>query len=85
MTTNATIKLYASLGDYLPSGAVQNAIRLALPGDATIGSALDSLNVPREHCHLVLLNGAFVPPGAREAQAVRDGDTIAVWPPVAGG
>jgi sulfur carrier protein ThiS len=33
----------------------------------------------------VLVNGIFVPPSQRQAKALSDGDTLAVWPPVAGG
>lgn len=83
--TTATIKLYASLSSYLPPGAVKNAIDIKMPAETTILQSLDDLNVPRERCHLVLLNGEFVPPGLRASQVVTDGDTIAVWPPVAGG
>jgi sulfur carrier protein ThiS len=35
--------------------------------------------------HLVLVNGAYVPPGERARLALRDGDALAIWPPVAGG
>ena len=83
--TTATVKLYASLSSYLPPGARKNAIQLTLPPEATVLSTLAQLNVPRERCHLVLINGEFVPPSARAAQVLRDGDTLAVWPPVAGG
>jgi sulfur carrier protein ThiS len=83
--TTATVKLYASLSTYLPSGAVRNAIEVSLPTEATIGLALEKLNVPPKLCHLVLLNGIFVPPGSRSDCAVANGDTISVWPPVAGG
>ncbi len=81
----ATIKLYASLGSYLPNGAQKNTAQVTLPGEATIASTLERLNVPRERCHLVLVNGEFVPPSARANHVIRDGDTLAVWPPVAGG
>ena len=83
---NATLKLFASLAEYLPPGARKNAIAITLPTeDATIAAALAELNVPKERCHLVLLNGIFVSPSERATCAVRDGDTIAAWPPVAGG
>ena len=81
----ATVKLFASLGSYLPPGAKDNAIKLTLPDSSTIGSTLAQLNVPKEACHLVLLNGHFVAPSRRANHVVGDGDTIAVWPPVAGG
>ena len=83
--TEATVKLFASLSDYLPAGAKNNAVTVSLTERATIGSALAQLQVPKERCHLVLLNGVFVSPSARSACEIKDGDTIAVWPPVAGG
>ncbi len=81
----ATVKLYASLGSYLPNGADKNTIQVTLPGEATIAATLQRLHVPPERCHLVLVNGEFVPPGARANHVIQDGDTLAVWPPVAGG
>jgi len=82
----ATVKLFASLSSYLPAGAKYNAAEINLePDAATVASALAALNVPMEKCHLVLLNGVFVTPGARVNCAVEDGDTISAWPPVAGG
>ena len=83
---NATVKLYASLSAYLPPGAKANRVEITLPPDkTTIESALAKLKVPGEQCHLVLLNGLFVAPSSRANCKIEDGDTIAVWPPVAGG
>ena len=81
----ATVKLFASLGGYLPSGSHENAFSMALPDPPTIGGILASLKVPREQCHLVLVNGTFVPPSLRSDKRLHEGDTLAVWPPVAGG
>ena len=83
--TTATVKLYASLSRYLPPGARQNTIELALPEGATVMSVLDRLKVPEVQCHLLLVNGIFVAPSRRAGLLVENGDTIAVWPPVAGG
>ena len=80
-----TVKLFASLGDYLPAGAKEHATALDLDGESSVWSVLDRLNVPRERCHLVLLNGIFVPPGKRGDTVLSDGDTVSAWPPVAGG
>ena len=80
-----TVKLFASLGDYLPDGAKEHATSLDVDADSTIWSILDRLKVPRQRCHLVLVNGIFVPPGKRGDTQLSDGDTIAAWPPVAGG
>jgi len=80
-----TVKLFASLAEYLPPGAKDNAFTMSLPQDGTVGSAIDALRVPKERCHLVLLNGVFVPPARRATTQVADGDAVAIWPPIAGG
>ena len=79
------IKLYAMLGDYLPSHAKKNEADVEFAVGTSISAMLSSLGVPLEQCHLVLVNGVFVPPSERDSQSVVDGDALAVWPPVAGG
>lgn len=46
---------------------------------------LDRFHVPPELSHLVLLNGIYLSPQERLRPVLKDGDTLAVWPPVAGG
>ena len=46
---------------------------------------IDRYNVPREMAHLVLLNGVYIKPEDRDKAVFNDGDTLAIWPPVAGG
>jgi molybdopterin converting factor small subunit len=83
---NATVKLFASLSDYLPPGTKANTVKVPLPSDtATVEMILAQFKVPMEQCHLVLLNGLFISPSHRADCTVGDGDTVAVWPPVAGG
>lgn len=80
-----TLKLYASLGAYLPPGASRNEIALEVAEGTTIKELLDAHSVPRESCHLVLLNGVFQSPAVRASVRLEAGDALAVWPPVAGG
>ena len=82
---NITLKLYASLGTFLPPGSARNAIELDVPEGASIGEVLAQQNVPRENCHLILVNGTFTPPTNAGSKQLTEGDTVAVWPPVAGG
>lgn len=79
------LKLYASLHDYLPEGAVDNAIEIDVPDDASPNSVLDRFHVPRTLCHLVLVNGVFAQHSERGSPILKDGDSLAIWPPVAGG
>lgn len=85
MAIQVTLKLYASLGAYLPAHAARNEAPVEVSDTTTIVELLDRYNVPREACHLVLLNGVFQPPARRGDVTLRDGDAVAAWPPVAGG
>lgn len=80
-----TMKLYASLGAHLPANAVRNEVVIDVADGTSILEILDGHNVPRESCHLVLLNGVFQAPFERSEPRLKDGDHLAVWPPVAGG
>ena len=80
-----TLKLYALLGSYLPPEAHKNVVELDVEDGTRAVEILRRFNVPEEMCHLVLINGTFVPPDERESTFLHDGDALAVWPPVAGG
>jgi len=81
-----TLKLYATLTDLLPSGAVANAASLEVPSSTSLNQIIDSHRVPRELAHLVLINGVFVCETDRDqTDVLKEGDVLAIWPPVAGG
>ena len=81
-----TLKLYATLTDYLPPSArADNRTPLELPDGASIEQALSPFGLPPKLTHLVLVNGVFVPREARATHGLREGDVLAVWPPIAGG
>jgi sulfur carrier protein ThiS len=81
-----TLKLYATLTDYLPASARRdNLVQLDVGEAATIASLIEPLGIPPRLVHLVLVNGVFVPPAERAARTFRDGDVLAIWPPIAGG
>ena len=81
-----TLKLYATLSDHLPTEARKtNAVELDLAEGTTPAQVIASQNLPLKLCHLVLIDGVFVPPADRNQRALADGETLAIWPPVAGG
>ena len=80
-----TLKLFATLADYLPAGAQGNQLDMELADSTCVGEVIDRLCLPPALTHLVLINGAFVPPESRAGRRLQDGDQLAIWPPIAGG
>jgi len=80
-----TLKLFATLGEFLPAGAKANAVEVDVPDGATAHAVFEQFDVPREKLHLVMLNGVYLDASARDQQAIAPGDALAAWPPVAGG
>lgn len=83
---NITFKLYATLTDLLPANAVRNISKIEIEPDASLNDIIDQYKVPRELAHLVLINGVFVCNTDRDQKGqLKEGDVLAIWPPVAGG
>jgi len=79
-------KLYASLGEYLPPAVRRdNRMTLDVPDGATIREVAAPFGLPEKLVHLVLVNGVYVPPEQRATHALKEGDVLAIWPPIAGG
>jgi sulfur carrier protein ThiS len=81
-----TFKLFATLTDYLPAEARRsNVVEIDVPGDASITQIIEPFGLPPKLVHLVLVNGTFVPPEDRLTRTLKEGDALAIWPPIAGG
>jgi sulfur carrier protein ThiS len=80
-----TVKLYATLSDYLPPGSKNNRVEIDVAGSASVDAILRPFSLPAKLTHLVLVNGVFIPPEERAKTSLNEGDVLAVWPPIAGG
>jgi sulfur carrier protein ThiS len=80
-----TLKLYASLSDYLPAGGKDNRVDLDIAEDDTVAGVIRRSQLPEHLVHLVLVNGVYVAPEERTVRHLSPGDHLAVWPPIAGG
>jgi len=76
------LKLYASLGRYMPEALLERKQGYLEIGEGTtIKALLQSLNVPLETVKLIFVNGVH----AKNDNVLKEGDRLGVFPPVAGG
>lgn len=80
-----TLKLYATLADYLPPGSHNNQVEIEVAETDPVSAILDQFHLPGKLTHLVLVNGNYVTPDERATRCLSPGDQLAVWPPIAGG
>ncbi len=86
MGAKVTFKLFATLQDFLPVEARKtNALTLDLADGMTVAQVVERFALPPRLVHLVLIDGHFVSPADRAGRVLKDGETLAIWPPVAGG
>ncbi len=79
------IELYASLMEYLPPGKERFRRDIEVPDGANVQQIIERFNISDEQAHIVLVNGHFVCGEDRSEHILSANDTVAIWPPVAGG
>ena len=81
-----TLKLFASLTDYLPpDNRRSNIVELDVSEGASILHIIEPFGLPMKLVHLVLVNGHYINPEDRATRTLVEGDVLAIWPPIAGG
>ena len=75
----------ATLTDYLPQPRQGHQITLDITPGTTVQDVIERFRLPWKQVHLVLVNGVYIYPDKRGERVLDDGDTLAIWPPVAGG
>jgi len=80
-----TLKLFATLTDYLPPQRDGNQVEIEVDPQASIHAILAPYGLPPKLVHLVLVNGHYIAPEDRTTRCLQEGDALAVWPPIAGG
>jgi molybdopterin converting factor small subunit len=81
-----TLKLFATLTDYLPAASkYTNIVEFEVADGSTITQVTDPYHLPPALVHLVLVNGRYIAPEKRASEVLVEGDVLAIWPPIAGG
>lgn len=80
------MRLFASLRERLPE-APRGRGALELADGASLADLLARLRISQEQAQMVLVNGERAPRegGRRAALLLTEGDTVSVFPPLAGG
>ena len=73
---NITVKLFATLRDFGPKIQEMN-----VPENSTIEKVVKSLNLPEDIPLLKIVNGVHTDP----KEMLKEGDVLALFPPVGGG
>ncbi len=82
---NVKVKLFAVLREKLPPESDGESVELEVQEGTTPGQIIDRLKIPRELAHLVMLDGRHLLPEEVEGRAVRAGEVLSIFPPIAGG
>lgn len=75
------VALFATLTRHLPPGAVNRRAVIEVKDGSSIRDVLNQLGVPAELPNILLVNGRQAP----ENTVLKDGETLSVFPPLAGG
>ncbi len=77
------IKLFANLKKLLPPDAEGSTATLEVEDGLTVAALVEQLQIPKEMAQLVLVNGVNIE--GEYSRILQEGDTVGVFPPVAGG
>ena len=82
---NITLKCFAGLARHLPPHAKANAALVKVDTEMSVHQVIDFFKIDQEEAYLVILNGVFICPPDRDSTILKENDTLALWPEVAGG
>ncbi|MBP1723239.1 MAG: ThiamineS protein [Deltaproteobacteria bacterium] len=81
MKMRMEVKLFANFREYLPPGSDSYSCWVDLEEGSTIGQALEKLKIPDSIPMITLVNGLH----RTFEDTLHPGDTLSIFPPVAGG
>lgn len=79
------VKLFAMLRDKLPADSNGEDTELEVNDGATAEQIILRLDIPPQLAHLVMIDGYHLLPDEIKTRGLKPGETLAIFPPVAGG
>jgi molybdopterin converting factor small subunit len=75
------LKLFATFREYLPESNDGHSSMLELIEGTKVDSVLDQMKLPKDIPKIILINGIQ----KTADETLKEGDTLSVFPPIAGG
>ena len=75
------VRLFSTLAAHLPVGGEGNTAIIEVPQGSTVDQVTRRLGIPDEMPRILLVNGRDADP----ADPLHEGDSLSVFPPLAGG
>ena len=75
------VKLFTYFQKYCPENSERGLFTLELAPPVSVGDLLQKLGIPPDYPKVIHVNGKF----AKEEDLLKDGDFMAVFPPLPGG
>jgi len=79
------VRLVAYVGEPVPGIDDRGLGEIELPDGASVTDALDVLDIAAAEMYLTLVNDSAVRPVDQDDTILKDGDELAVFPPIKGG
>lgn len=79
---HVTLRLFATLRQYLPPGQPEETV-VELPAGTRVQELIDRFGLPPPLTQLVLIHGVNI--GRDRTRMLVEGDIVSIFPPVAGG
>ncbi len=78
---NIKLKLFATFREYLPEGNDGHSCMMDVSDGARVDAIIKQVKLPEDIPKIILING--IQKSATEI--LKDGDTLSIFPPIAGG
>jgi len=75
------VRAYATLIKYLPGLDLKEGKKISVKEGLTIQGLLNQIGIPEKETKIIIVNGVHVD----LSYLLKDGDRVAIFPPVAGG
>ncbi|MBP2667196.1 MAG: thiamine S protein [Firmicutes bacterium] len=75
------VRLFATLREAAPQGAIVGVFPATLPDGGTVGELLKEIGISAEKVHMRMVNGV----GVTDDYILKENDRVGLFPPVGGG